>query len=665
MKGADRSPVDNSPVSEGDMASFPVDDSHVLDGTLSRLAAVGPAAVTFWSGAGVSRDEPSALPAAAALTERVFDTFFTSYGGRDPYSVVMDYHAAIGWTVEPLCDRLPDVGPSVRLPRLEAVLGVADRTLGGHRALRILDVMGTAPPNRLHRLFARHLGAGGTHVTANFDDCIERAHVKLYGTAPDPRRLLHFHNSVRDDPDHESLGATLARIESGFPAAMAAELTGVLAGSPAVVVTGYSGSDFFDVDPMLARLDPGTLAGRLVVWVNHETARTEHPATHPSARRPAMARLLERAGAEVVVLCGDTADIMARLGHALGLPPLEPVEPGRPVWTDVPVAPRERIAATLALHRALGLVGEVGALLDDESVRTACAAADVRRARSEWLWEQGRWRDLRKLWWSEPRPEGVSAAERAERIGACLWVEGRLLPAYLWLRHHRRRAQPDEVSRLVETEGRSLEHLARVPGVRWLARLLIRRFLRETADLGAGDDIGLRRKVDDVRSSLTALAAGGPRQGDRAEEDRVWYVETGSVLGSLNYEHRLLRDTYDLALDDAYLDRAYRSTAERYASIGSVSGELRTHLLPGAERVFTFGEYVTALRRLQYGPVHRTRLAARFAIVRSARVLRSRFRLNRRGSPPGTPNKTGNSQAHGLTGVRPGPAKRGPGRRAG
>ncbi|WP_143070832.1 hypothetical protein [Streptomyces malaysiense] len=626
-----------------------MDDSRVPDGTYARLAALGPAAVTFWSGAGVSRDAPSALPAAAALTQRVFGTFFTSCDNRDPYSVVMDHHAAVGWTAEPLCDRLPDVGPSVRLPRLEAVLGVADRVLGGNRALRILDVMGTAPPNRLHRLFARHLAAGGTHVTANFDDCVERAHVKICGTAPDPRRLLHFHDSVRDDPGHASLGATLARIEAGFPASRAAELTGVLAASPAVVVTGYSGSDFFDVDPMLARLEPGTLAGLLVVWVNHETARVEHPATHPSTRRPAMARLLERAGAEVVVLCGDTADVMARLGHALGLPPLEPLEPaepGGPVWTDVPVTPRERIAATLALHRALGLVGEVGALLDDESVRTACAAADVRRARSEWLWEQGRWRDLRGLWWSEPRPDGVSAAERAERIGACLWVEGRLLPAYLWLRHHRCRARPDEVSRLVETEGRSLEHLARVPGVRWLARLLIRRFLRETADLGASGDIGLRRKVDDVRSSLTALAAGGPRQGDRAEEDRVWYVESGSVLGSLNYRHRLLRDTYDPAFDDAYLDRAYRSVAERYASIGSVSGELRTHLLPGAERVFTFGEYVTALRRLQYGPVHRTRLAARFAIVRSARVLRGRSRRNRTGSPPGTPDRTGNGPAH-------------------
>ncbi|MCQ9181277.1 hypothetical protein KMT30_19955 [Streptomyces sp. IBSBF 2953] len=599
------------------------DDSRTLDATISRLGALGPTGVTFWSGAGISRDGPSALPAAAALTERVFDTFFTAHDARSVHSVVMGRHAAVGWRVDPLCDRLPDAAPSIRLPRLETVLGVADRTLGAHRALRILDVMGAVPPNRLHLLFARHLGAGGTHVTANFDDCVERAHVKAYGTQPDPRRLLHFHDSVRDDPDHESLGATLARIEAGFPAEQAAELTGVLKASPAVVVVGYSGSDFFDVDPMLAGLEPGALAGRLVVWVNHEGVRPEHPATHPSARRPAMARLLERAGAEVVVLCGATADVMTRLGHALGLPPLGPTEPGRPAWTDVPVTSRERIAATLALHRALGLVGEVGAMLQDPSVRAACPAADVRRARSEWLWEQGRWRDLRRLWWSAPRPDGVSAAERAERIGACLWVEGRLLPAYLWLRHHRLRAPADEASRLAETEGRALEHLARVPGARGVARVLIRRFLRETADLGVGGDVGLRRKVDDVRSSLTALAAGGPRQGDRAEEDRVWYVETGSVLGSLNYQHRLLRDTYDPALDDGELDRAYRSAAERYASIGSVAGELRTHLLPGAERVFTLGEYLTALGRLQYGPVHRTRLAARFAAVRTVRVLRT------------------------------------------
>ena len=72
------------------------------------------------------------------------------------------------------------------------------------------------------------------------------------------------------------MGATLARIEKGLPAATSDRLFKSLL-DPAVasiVFVGYSGSDFFDVDPFLAGLPPGAMEGREVLWISHRRDET-------------------------------------------------------------------------------------------------------------------------------------------------------------------------------------------------------------------------------------------------------------------------------------------------------------------------------------------------------------------------------------------------------
>ncbi|MFD9584881.1 SIR2 family protein [Streptomyces sp. NPDC059980] len=589
-----------------------------LHRTIGPLAVAGPAAVTCWTGAGVSMDGPSCLPSAWRLTEHVFSLFFAP----DSFATVMKHHAAIEWSTLPLCG-IPTANgaanaPSTRLPRLETVLGVADRALDDHRAFRILDDLRTVPSNRVHQFFAEHLHLGGSHITANFDDCIERAYQHAYGTAPDPERVFHFHGSVQDDPNHGTLGATLSRIEKGFEEKTAEQLRQGLTRTPFLIVAGYSGGDFFDVDVTLNQLAASALTGLQVVWLNHAS----HPDWHVvTGELPGMVRLLEQAGATVTVLCGVTADFFNTLATAWGSTPLAPVSPGTAWNPQVMATEAEKAAATLLLYRELGLMKGIEAVLADDTMAPHCPPADLRWARSELLWEQGRYRDLRRLWAHDAAPEGVTPAQRVERIGATLWVQGRLIPAYAWLRWHRERSHLKDDPALLETEGRVIEHMGRVPGMRTLAKALIPSYAHLLVELRNTSKGTESKKLDDVHTSLESLLTGTSRSEQHSTSSRSWFSETGSLLGYLNFHHRQLRDSYDESTKPAQLRRAYTKSQAFYESIGSVAGKARAHLLPGAEKVFTLQEYAQGLFAVQYGWIHRARLGARFA------ALRTRFRL--------------------------------------
>jgi len=253
-------------------------------------------------------------------------------------------------------------------------------------------------------------------------------------------------------------------------------------------------------------------------------------------------------------------------------------------------------------------------------------------ARSELLWEQGRWGTLRREWRNREVPAAFSAAVRAERVGACLWVQGRLLPAYLWLTWHRCRC-PDEADRLMiaETEGRVIEHMARVPELHPLARLLAPGLIRVLGDTSQHAGVHLYRRRNDLASSLLAIT-GHPRSQAEARTSHEWFTEAGNLTSALNYRHRQYRDTYPpedaegVYVGDEELARRYRELQRQFESVGAPADAWAAHRLPGAERVFTTVEVIRGLKAIQYGWWHRIRLLSCYAI------LRARYRI--RGSAP-------------------------------
>lgn len=582
----------------------------------------GPSGVVFWTGAGISIAAPSRLPTGWQLTERVFAAFFEP----DALAQTLGYHALSGWLTPAICDQA--VLRGARPPRLETVLGVALRHYGT-RAHPILDDVRHAPPNWNHRLFAAHLAAGGVHITANFDSCIENAYADAYGAPPPSARIEHFHGNLSRTSTVAELGATLQTIEGGFSDDYADRLAGLVASAPVTVLVGYSGSDFFDVDTAFARQRPGRLAGREVHWIVHSDRCEWHEVTSSPTEKPPLGAYLGSAGATVRYFCGATGSLLEALAATWGMevPGLsEQPEPTRP--TLVEPEGHERTAATLALFRALAIPAEVERIL-------ATIDADPGQnwpAWSELLWEQGRWSTLRRLWSAHRPPPGdhVAAVTRLERIGACLWAQGRLVPAYLWLRRHRRRLQPaggtvgpaELAWPLAETEGRVIEHMARTPELRAIARVLARRAVTRLGQPSQRAGVHVYRRHQDLRTSLEAVAAGRERAGEEAEVSQRWFTEAGSLIGAVGYGHRMLRDFYDPARPREDVERAYRAHFRWASSVGSPAAAWRTILLPDADRVFSLREVAAGALALEYGHWQRIRILARSVVRRASWRLR-------------------------------------------
>ncbi|MFF4893426.1 SIR2 family protein [Micromonospora chersina] len=582
------------------------------DNLLAAFSDVPPQDVTVLSGAGVSIEGPSYLPSGLALTRRAFDSFFMP----DTLRLVCERHQAVGWYDTSLCPQDSPSSRSVRLPRLETVLGVAARVYGPEAVDQILVDVATAKPNRLHHFFAGHLAAGGGHLTANFDRCIEGAGRARSMRWPESG-LLHFHGEVGGK---EPLGATLARIEAGFREDVAARFSTLLRKRPVVLVTGYSGSDFFDVNALIAGLPRRSLLDLRVVWLLHST-HTPHlvPLPVPDTDEPAFTLfdLVRQQGAELTVLCGPTDFLLARLARQWGFARVPaPHAPGQDTHMP-PIARRRQPEASFLLCHELGLLADATSLLP--AVVKRLPPAEIRSVTSAALWEDGRWNKVRRLWWqSKPR----SASIRAERIGASLWVQGRLVPALVWLSWHRRRAVGDDRTLLAETEGRVLEHMLRTPELRWWARRFIPTVLGEIGPARQAAGVHRFRTRADLATSLAA-SLGGQREPHHAATSSEWFGQAGNVLAWISYQHRRLRDAYrdDDSADD--LRARYLVLQQHFRSVGSRAGAIRAHLLPGAHRVFTVREVVAGVFSLQYGWWHRVRIVANHTVRRGHWLLRS------------------------------------------
>lgn len=568
------------------------------------LGSATPPEVLILSGAGVSANAPTFLPLGWDLVERAFSGLFE----LRVLEAILSVHRAVGLESHGLCES----GTAVRPPRLETVLGVAADVHGLDRMMSVFSDFGQAWPNQIHAVLAAHLRAGGAQLTANFDDCIERAAAGRV----DPDAIWHFHGSLAHDPTGASLRATLRSIEAGFNDREAALLREGLVRRSRLIVVGYSGSDYFDVDQALAALGPASLAGHEVLWVAHQ------PAAHWSTRRstsadPQPIRLLERAGAVVTVLCAKTNDVADALAESWQLDASTPSS--EILRRPAPIAPTtnlladsDRANATFALLRQLRLHLLVADLINDPALTVT--PIERFRAETDILWERGRFSALRRIW--RAAPPAVPNWERDERIGACLWEQGRLIPAYGWLRWHYRRLEPgsSERLRLAETAARVVLRMLRSPDTRWLARRLVASMRTELGSVSQAVGIDMFRRATDVIAQLAAVEEPSATADD-ARTSGEWFLEAGDVAAVLAFRHTLLRRTYSDDTPTADLVARYRLLQAHKNRVGLVGA--RVMLLPGAERVYSTREFLNGLLASQFAPWHQCRLFLRFMVRRA------------------------------------------------
>lgn len=578
--------------------------SRVFD-PIDPLCRFSAQQTLFISGAGISMDAPSNGPSGPTLTARALE------------------HAYMPGTSDAIAAAYARLGQQrvAGRPRLEAILDVVLETHGEELLRDLLSDLRHARHNELHRFFARHLELGGRHITANFDNLIEQA------LASESQSPIHFHGAFGVGPAAESLGATLREIQYGFATAMRRRLTNALA-SPEIehiVIVGYSGSDYFDMDPYLEQLaQGGTLADKAITlfWHGPNTTLELSPTPEEFAPlRPFVGQV-----PHLAVVIGQTAVALGRISEGWGV--AAPTSSSGQTLHFTPTSGITESAleqATAMLFSHMGLFSDLG-----------FAARDKRFApsiRAEIAWAEGRYRRCKQL-----RLEGVDSstftgqAQVAVAKVEYLWIRGAYLRAYFTgrraLANERliRGAEPDSIVKLYEMLGRVLVHMGRCPDIRWFAsdkrkadveaRLLL--FAREHERFASG--VHWRNRISSV---LSDLRRDNAPTVDDLRESKVRarsFDELESLNSALNYEHGEL--TKRINGGERASNDEHRRLARRYQAIGQLQSAARVRFMPGAGYAFALHTTLLSLVRLEATPWHKVRLAGGLLVER----LRSRSR---------------------------------------
>lgn len=548
-------------------------------GSLESLIGPGflapPERTLFWSGAGISVDAPTHGPKGEDLVQRALAHAFLPSVAR----TVAWYY----WTLGTVRER---PGPPRRSPRLETVLQVVEAVHGEEVLADLLSDL-DAQPNPLHRFFADHLSRGGSHVTMNFDTCIERAGRGDWK----PGALLHVHGELGS----RGIGATLARIERGLPREIRDPLREMLLapGIRSMVFVGYSGSDFFDVDPFLASLPKDSLAGRNVLWIEH---RGDLRAVEPRRRQ---LEALHDAGARVREVWTLTRAALEEVGRPWRLPLGVGGGEGRPWQPQIPISEGMKKRASIELFSLMGLHKEVDRLLDPDDPSGWELVAHTR-------WAEGRYTEAGAAW--ATARAGASKARKVERVGAVAWIRGEYRRARDVLVTALEEADGTFEDRLAlaETLARVYVHMRRSPDSWRLATPQLRTFvldhLPDPRDLDeAGRPLGthLANRVASARSAVGAATA--------AIADPVQsFGEYEALNAELNYRQAELREE---AAHGTAIPAEFHSLVQDFNILGADGDAARAVLLAGP-CVYPLPELCRATRALQITRRQRNRLLA-------------------------------------------------------
>jgi len=280
--------------------------------------------VCLWTGAGVSTDAPAGLPLGDTLTREAIRTLC---GSRVRNAVEDEFRRA---AMEDSSGRLKT------MPRLEWVLEHAFR-VAGNDALRALDPLATGRYNDLHLMFAEHLAHGGPHITVNLDACIENAAASRGLRISEP---AHLHGSITGAA-HDELVVRTGQLGLGLSTTHREVVRSAFARAELLAFAGYSGRDYFDVEPFFLELEREgqALENLTVVWVSHANRALAEREWRDVRGLDGirMLKALEALGAHCHYVMGETREFLRELAAAVGLT----APASRPPSGHATVSPRQ------------------------------------------------------------------------------------------------------------------------------------------------------------------------------------------------------------------------------------------------------------------------------------------------------------------------------------
>ncbi len=265
--------------------------------SILKSIPLNPESVLFWTGAGVSMDPPSSLPSGYRLTKDIVDAFCLPGTWASLTSLLRQ-------------TRFNDsTGNKKTIPRLEALLGNIVSMLGSSFLCRFSSLNPT--PNALHYFFAQHIEKQGKHITLNLDLGIENAINHLFGSFA-PLQILHLHGKFSDSP--LDLGLTFENLAKGLSNYLSQNTLKAILDANTIIFAGYSGSDFFDINPFFLNLvGKEDLSGKLVIWLDHNSNNKGVTPYHRSNMRSKIMDVLHNCNANTYVWKGPTKHFIDNL----------------------------------------------------------------------------------------------------------------------------------------------------------------------------------------------------------------------------------------------------------------------------------------------------------------------------------------------------------------
>jgi len=585
------------------------------------------------SGAGISSEHPTHAPRGEELMRQAMAGYFLPSTLDEVRAAYDGIRRVTGESEKRFEGR----------PRLEAVLDIASRTHGPAALAHLTTNFTGRPSNRVHRMLAAHLAAGGRQVTANFDRFIE--HVAPSGTTG-PH---HFHGEVEAPLDVLPFGARLGAIEHGFDERDRELMLEALVDPRTVAIAwvGYSFSDYFDATPaVVGAIEAGGLDGKTILWFDHSSADPSVSGLPSAELLPAVIDAAVSRGLAIVRVVGRTGDGLFELLAALGCA----LDPGwsraaacggadGPVPSPYPADDAGRKAATLALLRRFGLLGRL------PSAALGLAVEDIPADDlAEYWWKRGRYALGRA---SALAAIGSSDAHRTVR---CLlvharfdWIEGRYLRAGREVLVAVRALDADPLAprelvvEALERFGRIARDMRRMPDAALLALPRLRRRLpdyeaRAEAALADGRGVDgvaladLRDALQNYRDFVVDPAAPGSGASARARlierfgqseslDSYIDYVRGNANIGTWPFP----RSGDDWQTPMGLL----------YDVVGNAADRRRLTLFQPSDGPLRELRPLRAARALDASDWHRFRMLGRFCLIRlrsAMRRLRSRWR---------------------------------------
>lgn len=271
---------------------------------------IDPSKTIIWTGAGISHIAPSFLPLGNDLTDAFLETAFGPKW-KEFAAVWNNYFPSIRdsvqngrWTspeaVASFTTEEVDSREANERPRLEYIIGELDKLdkyfnsirynksenqkrFSRKSVLAAISEFKNVEPCLFHYRLADLAKANAIMITSNFDVGIEKALgvdptqiERVFETTAISNgfggHIFHFHGIATDDP--ANLGATINTMSMGLNECFQRFLRSRFQMGYNIVFIGYSGMDFFDVEPFFKELGEENYTGK-AIYLKHCKAGKE------------------------------------------------------------------------------------------------------------------------------------------------------------------------------------------------------------------------------------------------------------------------------------------------------------------------------------------------------------------------------------------------------